>query len=572
MAESKFDADTNGHLIARRRVLATLSGLGVGSVAFQRALAAAVEEKAKITPQMIQQAEWIAGLELTDDERNETARSIERALSGFQQLREVDVDHLVAPITAFNPAPWLRPANGVQRNQATLTEDRPVTKPTSDEDLAFLPVSELAPLLRTRQVTSMQLTKLYLERLRKYDRMLKCVVTFTEDLALRQAEQADKEIAAGRYRGPLHGVPWGAKDLMAIPGYPTTWGAAPFKDQQFDFTATVAERLKEAGAVLVAKLTLGALAMGDKWFGGMTRNPWNPDQGSSGSSAGSASAVTAGLVGFAIGTETLGSIVSPCRRCGSTGLRPTFGRVSRHGCMPLSWTMDKIGPITRSVEDCAIVLDAIHGFDGRDACAVDQPFAWPSNRPLGQLKVGYIKGRTPIEKRDDLKVLKELGVELIEIQLPKKYPANAMVMMLGAEAGTVFDQITRDHVTESLNSWPGTFRRAQFVPVVEYLRASRVRSLLIQEMREVMEDVDLYVGGNDLVICNLTGHPTVVMPNGFRDMNGRKVPGSLTLTGRLYGESDLLAVARAWQNATGHHLHRPPLDQYLQEADELNKS
>ena len=333
-----------------------------------------------------------------------------------------------------------------------------------------------------------------------------------------------------------------------------------FKDQSFDFTATVAERLAEAGAVLVAKLTLGALAMGDKWFGGMTRNPWNPDQGSSGSSAGSASAVSAGLVGFAIGTETYGSIVSPSRRCGATGLRPTFGRISRHGCMPLSWTMDKLGPIARGVEDCAIVLDAVHGFDGHDPSAVDQPFDWPGSKPLDQLKVGYIKSRTKTDERSDLKVLKKLGVQLVEISLPNKYPVSSIVMMLESEASTVFDDITRKHITESLNSWPDTFRRGQFIPVVEYLRASRVRSLLLQEMRTVMEDVDLYVGGNDLALCNLTGHPTVVMPNGFREFNGRTVPGYITFTGRLYGEQNLLTVAQAWQNETGFHLKRPDLD------------
>ena len=328
-------------------------------------------------------------------------------------------------------------------------------RPGSAEELAFLPVTELSSLIRSRQISSMELTKLYLDRLKRFDPLLKCVVTFTEDLALKQAAQADQEIAAGKYRGPLHGIPWGAKDLIAYPGYPTTWGATPFKDRVIDVKATVAARLEEAGAVLVAKLSLGALAMGDQWFGGRTRSPWDPRTGSSGSSAGSASAVAAGLVGFAIGSETLGSIVSPCRACGASGLRPTFGRVSRHGCMTLSWSMDKLGPIARSIEDCALIFDAIHGADGLDWAAVDQPFEWPPKVAFDRIKVGYIEERDrPADDREELKVLRKMGFELVPITLPEELPVRAITLMLGTEAAAVFDEITRKHITEGLNTWP----------------------------------------------------------------------------------------------------------------------
>src|SRR5262249_5831858 len=303
-----------------------------------------------------------------------------------------------------------------------------------------------------------------------------------------------------------------------------------------------------------------ALAMGDRWFGGMTRNPWNPQQGSSGSSAGSASATVAGLVGFALGSETLGSIVSPSRVCGASGPRASFGRGRRDGCMTLSWSMDKIGPLARSIEDCALVFGAIHGFDGLDASAVDRPFAWPCARELRTLKVGYFEGGTPADKRDDLRVLRDLGVKLVPIKLPDKYPVNAIQLILGTEAAAAFDDLTRQGVTEGLNAWPQTFRRGMFVPAVEYLRANRIRSLVMQEMDEVMAQVDLYVGGNDLLLTNLTGHPTAVLPNGFRKTNaGAEVPDSIKFTGRLYGEGELLAVAHAYQQATGHHLRHPSL-------------
>lgn len=556
--------------LSRRGVMGVLAGLGIGSGVMHRALAAAVQEKGAITPEMIQQAEWIAGLELTEEERDETARAIRRSLSQFESLRNVEVGYDVPPAVSFSTSlsyleSGRQSSEPVRRNQARPLESAAPKRPTDDETLAFLPVTELGALLRTGQVTSLELTQLYLARLKKYNPLLNCVVTLTEEVALDQAKRADREIAAGRYRGPLHGVPWGAKDLIAWPGYPTTWGAPHFKEQVIDKKATVARRLEEAGAVLVAKLSLGALAMGDRWFNGRTNNPWDPRQGSSGSSAGSASATAAGLVGFTIGSETLGSIVSPCRRCGTSGLRPTFGRVSRAGCMALSWTMDKLGPIARSMEDCALILDSIYGSDGQDPTVVDQPFQWPPARPVSSLRIGYTETGEAVDKRRDLNVLRDLGCELVPIKLPDSMPASAISMMLGTEAAAVFDEITRNHISEGLNSWPSTFRRGQFIPAVEYLRAARVRTLLMREMDKVMREVDLYVGGRDLVITNLTGHPTAVFPDGFVESKGREVPFSVTMTGQLFGETELLSVAHAYQQARGVHLKRPPIGKYLED-------
>jgi Asp-tRNA(Asn)/Glu-tRNA(Gln) amidotransferase A subunit family amidase len=554
------------HAVRRRTVLKSLALLGVGTNTFQRALAAQAAQAGTVTADMIKQSEWIAGLELTQDERASTARTIARSLRSFADLRKVDVGYDVPPALTFMPKPPQQAA-GIRRNQARPAETSTPRRPDSAEELAFLPVSALSALIRSRQLSSMELTKLYLERLRRFDPLLKCVVTYTDQLALKQAAKADEEIAAGHYRGPLHGIPWGAKDLIAYPGYPTTWGATPFKNRVIDEKAAVAARLEEAGAVLVAKLSLGALAMGDLWFGGRTRSPWDPRAGSSGSSAGSASAVAAGLVGFAIGSETLGSIVSPCRACGASGLRPTYGRISRHGCMTLSWSMDKLGPIARSIEDCALVFDAIHGADGLDWAAVDYPFDWPPKVPLENIKVGYIEERDhPADDREELRVLRKIGLELVPITLPDDLPIQAITLMLGTEAAAVFDEITRKHITEGLNSWPESFRNGQFVPAVEYLRAARVRTKLMRAMAERMAKVDVYVGsGQDLPITNLTGHPCAVFPMGFRDRGGRSMPDSVTLTGRLYDETTLLAVAHAFQQATGDHYKRPPLEAYLAE-------
>ena len=549
----------------RRTVLTTLSGIGLGSIVFRRALAADVESKQSVSAEMIQQAEWVAGISLSEEDRAATAGAVERQRRGIAAMRAVAVPYEVAPAIAFRPAPG-DPGSAV-RGTARPIESAAGQRPQDQQDLAFLPVSELAALVRTRQVSSVELTRMYLDRLHEHNQQLHCVVSFTEELALQQARQADRQIAAGRYRGPLHGIPWGAKDLIAYPGYPTTWGAPPFREQELKIKATVARRLEVAGAVLAAKLSLGALAMGDRWFGGKTRNPWDVTQGSSGSSAGSAAATAAGLIGFTLGSETLGSIVSPCRRCGTSGLRPTFGRVSRYGCMPLSWSMDKIGPICRSIEDCALVFDAIYGSDGLDETVVDRPFHWPPSRDLRTLRVGYVENGTPNADRRDLTVLRELGVELVPIELPRRFPVSAMTVILDAEAATVFDELTRQGVTEGLNRWPSIWRAARYVPAVEYLRANRLRSMLLTEMNQVLERVDVYVGGDDLVITNLTGHPSAVLPDGFTVRDGVRRPYSITFTGKLYGEVDLLAVAHAYQQATGHHLERPKLSALREEPN-----
>jgi Asp-tRNA(Asn)/Glu-tRNA(Gln) amidotransferase A subunit family amidase/Asp-tRNA(Asn)/Glu-tRNA(Gln) amidotransferase C subunit len=565
LPDSDCSSGTEAGSLSRRQALQALTALGVGSVVFQRALAAEVEKAQRVTPEMIQQAEWIAGLELEEDQRASLARSVNSSLRNFRVMREVELTNDIPPALVFEATPG-QTRNSTRTDSVRATERHAPERPGSGEKLAFLPVTELSALLRTGKVSSVELTRLYLKRLKQFDPALHCVVNYTEDLALKQAEKADREIAAGRYRGPLHGIPWGAKDLIAYPGYKTTWGATPFKDQVLDIKATVARRLEEAGAVLVAKLSLGALAQGDRWFGGMTRNPWNPKQGSSGSSAGPACAVAAGLVGFALGSETLGSIVSPCRRCGSSGLRPTFGRVSRYGCMALAWSMDKIGPIARSIEDCALIFAALHGSDGLDPAAVDRPFTWPCPRDLRSLRVGYFEGKIPARERSDLRVLHDLGVKLVPIQLPDQYPISPLRIILTVEAATVFNELTRKGVTEGIGTWPSTFRQGAFIPAVEYLRANRIRTLLMREMETLMERVDLYVGGDDLTLTNLTGHPTAVLPNGFRKRDEVETPFAITFTGRLHGETELLAVAHAYQQATGFHLKHPAMDK-VKEAE-----
>ncbi|MFQ5719126.1 MAG: amidase [Acidobacteriota bacterium] len=573
--------------VGRRSILKVLSAAGVGSAVFGRAVVALAADKAPITAKMLQQAEWISGLTLSDEKRKMMLDGLSEAAGDYTRLRAVTIDNSVPPAVQFAADPFQAHGQPAGRGRVVPIETSPGRLPASPEDLAFARVHELGPLIRDRQISSRELTRLYLDRLATYDPVLRCVITLTRDLALAQADRADRAIAAGEYRGPLHGIPWGAKDLLSVPGYRTTWGAAPYKDQQRPETATAARRLEDAGAVLVAKTSLGALAWGDVWFDATTKNPWNKEQGSSGSSAGSASATAAGLVGFALGTETLGSIVSPSTRCGATGLRPTFGRVSRHGAMALSWSMDKIGPITRSVEDCALVFSALHGADGLDPAAVDRPFSWPFRRDIRTLRVGYVpdlfedtraEGIEDEEARErflewrefDRRTLKELeglGLDLVPIELPSTYPVDALGLILTAEAATAFDELTRsgkdDLLTRQIeNAWPNVFRLGQMIPAVEYLRANRIRHLVMREMEDLMKQVDLYVtpsfGGVNLLLTNLTGHPQVVLPNGFRASDG--TPTSITFTGRLYGETELLAVAHAYQEATGFHLRRPPME------------
>jgi Asp-tRNA(Asn)/Glu-tRNA(Gln) amidotransferase A subunit family amidase len=493
-------------------------------------------------------------------------------LDTYKKLRQVALINDVAPALQFNPIPPGITFDKQQRSMK-MSRVRKLQVPSDLEQAAFWPVTDLSHLIKSRQVSSMELTKMYLDRLKKYDPKLKCVITFTEELAHKQAKRADEEIAAGHYRGPLHGIPWGAKDLLATKGHRTTWGAMPYKDQVIDEDATVVKRLEEAGAVLIAKLTLGALAWGDVWFGGKTRNPWNPEHGSSGSSAGPAAATAAGLVGFSIGSETWGSIVSPSTICGVTGLRPTFGRVSRYGAMALSWSMDKIGPMCRTVEDCAVVFNAIYGPDGKDTTVVDLPFNWDASCDLKGLKVGYLKSVFEQDRKDKqwktndeatLDVLRRLGLNLVPIELPD-IPIKPMSIILNVEAAAAFDDITRNNrddllVRQIKNAWPNRFREARTVPAVEYLQANRLRTLVMKAMQEQLSGIDVYVSpsweGQNSLLTNLTGHPVVVVPNGFKD-NGS--PTSISFLGNLFDEGTVLAVAAAYQDATEFHKKRPAL-------------
>lgn len=524
----------------------------------------------------IKSAEKIIDLPFNSKERKLMLENVRNQATIYRQLRQISLKNSVPPALYFNPE-VSRETKDILQPQTAAIQSTPLTininikRPENPEELAFYPVTALAELIRTRQVTSAELTEMYLNRLKKYGPRLECVVTLTEELAREQAKRADEEIAQGKYRGPLHGIPYGAKDLLATKGIRTTWGAAPYKDQIPSEDATVVKKLAEAGAVLVAKLTLGELAWGDVWFGGRTRNPWDYAQGSSGSSAGSAAATAAGLVGFAIGSETWGSIVSPSSRCGVTGLRPTFGRVSRSGAMTLSWSMDKIGPIARSVDDCAIIFEAIIGPDGLDLTCVDKPFHWDPELDLKSIRVGYLKKefeRDYRNKKNDLKtleVLKSLGLELIPFELPSDIPVDTLSFILNVEAAAAFDELTRNKLDELLvrqgrNAWPNVFRQARLIPAVEYIQANRLRWLLMKEMAEKMKDVDVYVapsfGGSNLLLTNLTGHPAVVVPNGFDDQGH---PTSISFIGQLFAEDKALRVARAFQQATDFHLRHPQL-------------
>ncbi len=562
-------------LLSRRRFLSYFSGLGLASTLLPGVLWAQIQEvkMKKITKVMLQEAEKLAGLEFTDSEREQMVEGLNRRLEMYAELRSVPIDNSIAPALQFSPVvPGMKLD---QERKSFIMSNVPTPKLPSDlEELAFLPVTHLSQLIRKRKVSSLELTRMYLDRLTKFDPQLKCVITLTEELALAQAKRADQEIAAGRYRGPLHGIPWGAKDLLAVKGYKTTWGAMPYKDQVIHEDATVVKRLEDAGAILLAKLTMGALAWGDVWFGGKTRNPWNTEKGSSGSSAGSGSSTAAGLVGFAIGTETWGSIVSPCTVCGITGLRPTFGRVSRYGAMALSWSMDKIGTMCRSVEDCAVVFDAIHGPDGKDGTVQDLPFNWDSGLDIRKLRIGFLKSDFEKERKDEtwrandqaaLQAISSLGVELIPIDLPQ-YPIGAMSFILSAEAAAAFDELTRSDRDDLLvrqidEAWPNAFRTARMIPAVEYVQANRLRTIVMKSMAELMADMDVYVApsfeGDNSLLTNLTGHPAVVVPNGF---NAENIPTSITFIGKLYGEAKALALAKAYQDATGFHLKHPQLD------------
>jgi len=548
----------------KRILLMVLSGLVfIFSIGFSS------DEPPLITRTDVISAEKLINLFYTDNKRDSLLQDLKENRDSYIKMREVAVTNDVPPAIMFNPLPVGFRSSG-ETSSMHLSPPEETLLPRNPEKLCFYSVRDLAELIRTRKITSLELTRLFLNRLKKYDPQLHGVISLTEELALREAEAADREIAAGKYRGPLHGIPYGAKDLLAVKRYRTTWGAMPYKDQVIDLDATVIKKLRAAGAVLVAKTTLGALAWGDVWYGEKTRNPWNPDQGSSGSSAGSASATAAGLLPFAIGTETWGSIVSPSTRCGTTGLRPTYGRVSRTGAMALSWSMDKIGTIARSAEDCAIVFNAIYGPDGMDQTLYDFPFNYDPNLDLRKLRVGYLKSafeaKSEAEDFDktSLDVIQQMGINLIPIELPE-LPIQALAIILNAEAAAAFDDLTRSGrddmmVRQVRAAWPNVFRASRFIPAVEYIQANRIRYMLIREMEKVMEGIDLYIAPSfaedNLLLTNLTGHPCVVLPNGF-DEKGN--PTSISFIGDLFEEGKLLVFANAYQRATSFHKQRPPL-------------
>ena len=559
----------------RRSFMQYFAGLGAGSTLLPGVLWAKISAGEEITVETIACAEEIAGVSFDEAERQMMVDGLKQQAKQIADLHQVSLPNSLPPALRFDP---LLPGRTLDTRQKKIVRSKAANQsaPANTDELAFLPVTALSELVRRRLVTSVHLTELYLARLKRFDPMLHCVVTLTEERAMRQARAADEEIARGRYRGALHGIPWGAKDLLAVTGYPTTWGTNPYRTQTFTEDAAVVKRLDAAGAVLVAKLTLGELAMGDTWFGGMTRNPWKVDQGSSGSSAGSATAAAAGLVGFAIGTETLGSISSPATRVGATGLRPTFGRVPRTGAMALSWSMDKIGPLCRSVEDCALVFDAIRGPDGEDLTVHAAAFNWDARLDPRTLRVGYFKAaferETPqpadtVVKGFDvasLDVFKRLGVSLLPVDVPP-LAYGAMRLMLSAEAAAAFDELTRsgrdaEMTQQTPSSWPNAFRTARLIPAVDYVNASRLRTLAMREWQRLFDTVDVIVtptgGSAQLVATNFTGHPAVILPNGFRDDG---TPVSLTFVGGLFEEAKLCTVARAYQEATGFHRKHPEM-------------
>ena len=562
-------------VLHRRGILRILAGTGVGSPLLHRAIAALMDDQELLTIDSLKRAEWITDAPLDADQRTAVLEAVNRNRQQIAALRKLPLDATTPPALSFQTVAGPPTRIDILRNAQPI-ENVAGPRPKTDEQVAFLPLTELSALVRSRKITSVELTNIYLDRLNRYSPMLRCTVTVTKALALRQAEKADAEISAGIYRGPLHGIPWGAKDLISVPDYPTTWGIPHFKDRVLDQTATVASRLEQAGAVLIAKLSLGALAMGDMWFGGKTRNPWNPKTGSSGSSAGSASATAAGLVGFSLGSETLGSITSPAKQCGVTGFRPTFGRVSRHGCMPLSWSMDKIGPICRSVEDCALVFDAIHGADGQDATATDRPFQWPTNAHISDFKIGYQRSsRNPDRPRPELEILKKLGCELVELGPPPEFENyRTLATIINVEGASVFDTLLRDGHTEGWNEWETIFQSAQFVTAVDYLRLQRLRTQLMNDFEEYIRPVDALVNVFEIFHTNLAGHPSIVLPREFRDLRRgagqRAIP--VTLTGHLNDDERLLLLAHQFQKQLSSHLKRPALDDWLAqfEAGELD--
>jgi len=572
-------AEVRSHLLDRRRFLKLIPAVGAASIAavsveIPSVCAGQAQPGAaqKVTKEALHAAQQLIGIQLTEAQETMALAEVNRNRANYEALRKIEISLDTDTPFAFRPAV-------PEKHRKIQPKKFPLSKgglPTfsSIEELAFFTVSDLAKLIRARRVSPVELTRMYLSRLKRYGPRLNCTVTLTEELALQQAEAAEREIRNGDYRGPLHGIPWGAKDLFATKGIPTTWGAEVYRNRVIDYDAAVVERLRDAGAVLVAKLSMGELAMGARWFGGVTRNPWQVEEsevGSGGSSAGPAAATAAGLVGFSVGTETLGSIISPSSRCGVVGLRPTFGRVSRYGAMCLSFTMDKIGPITRGVEDCAAVLEAICGPDRRDIAVGDIPFNWTADTGIEKMRIGYVKeefdlrsGKLKKIYDEALEALSSAGAHLEPIQLPRCSDAGSMII-LSTESAAAFDDLTRSDDINNLSGqgrtdWPNTFRTSRFIPAIEYFRAQRVRTLLMRKMDALMSNWDVFVSpapnSASLLATNLTGHPAVCMPCGFSE----GLPRSIMFTGGVYDEAAALRVALAFERATQWHSMHPKLD------------
>ena len=629
-------------LLDRRRFLTACGSVGLASTLLPGVLytIAVQAETQHITADMIDQAAAFSGVPVAPEQKAAMLSVLNSNRKSFEQLRALNLTNSVPPAFVFDPLPpGQKPtplaAGADPRKPLHVTAAPAIASKDVPQDLnqiAFATVCELSELVRRKKVSSVALTELYLARLKKYNPALNFVVTLTEERAMAQAKEADKDLAAGKYRSMLHGLPWGAKDLLAAKGYPTTWGAGGFEHQVIDEDATVVQRLDAAGAVLIAKLTLGALASNDRWFGGQTHNPWNLQQGASGSSAGPASATSAGCVAFSIGSETTGSISGPSTRCGVTGLRPTYGFVPKTGAMTLAWTLDKLGPICRSVEDCALVMQAIWGPDGKDNSVREETsFQWNSDFDWKKLRVGYLKkdfeepwiqpieppaaNATPEEKaaydrrvaaeptihaareydrKYDLAALEVLrnrmGITLIPVELPA-FPYDAMRATLNVEGAAAFDWLTLTGKDQLLidhggSTWPNTFRAARFYPAVEYIQCMRARTLAIDAFGKLFQKVDVIVTptsgpSNQVTVTNQTGHPAVIVPNGVRGddsppqvsaggaggafaagppnySGGPGTPVSLTFLGALYKDSETLALAHAYQQATGFQKMHPP--------------
>lgn len=521
------------------------------------------------TIKLLQQTASLYDLNFTDAEADSMTGNIANWKKTYVRMhQQLPKNDLPYPF-AFNPAPY---GFKIPMNQQKIIWTFPnnVQLPKDKNDLAFYSIMQLASLIKNKKITSVELTKFFIDRLKKWGDTLESVITLTEDLAMKQAKQADDEIKKGKYRGPLHGIPYGLKDLFAVKGYKTTWGSTPYKDQVIDEDSYVYTKLKEAGAVLCAKLSLGALAYNNKWFGGETKNPWNLQEGSSGSSAGSAASVVAGLLPFTIGTETLGSIVSPSTRCGATGLRPTFGTVSRSGAMVLCWSLDKAGPICRSAEDDAIVYYYIKGTDGKDAGSVDHAFNYHPKQEIKKLRFAYAANYFRKLPKDAmewkvLEVYKSMGIDLKPVEFPDSgvYNANLVSIILNAESAAAFDELTRTNRDDLIerqdkNFWPNSFRSARLIPAVEYINANRYRYELSKKVQEFMKNYDVVIvptfAGSQLSITNLTGNPVVCMPMGF---NQRGTPVSITLVGNLYDEASILEAAKAYQDKTDYNKKHP---------------